>query len=283
MQSASTDEDSPADELDKLSVKIEFLDQDTRLEDIGGLEAVKERLRKVALAFTHQDDRRKGNPVRPQGVLLYGEPGTGKKILVEALANEIGAALWPIQSSDIYQGPNASPEANMNAIFNGAKQLHERTVLLFHDFEALFSNNPEAANETNYALADLFKQQVEALLQANPNILVAVTTNQPGNIDSSLIDPDRFPVAIHIPMPDEAARAQIFTNLIARSMAHSTPFGNDLSVDELAYETDGMSGADINNVLKQAFTRAQHGSEPGTETPISQDDIIAAIQTFKTT
>ena len=91
--------DKPLEQFEDILSAVE---EKVTLNDIGGLEDIKQELHDIALSFSKPEIMTKWGAKRPQGILLYGPSGTGKTMLVEALANEINADLVRIQSSDIY-------------------------------------------------------------------------------------------------------------------------------------------------------------------------------------
>jgi ATP-dependent 26S proteasome regulatory subunit len=253
--------DQPSEDIEatQLSRETEFVEQKTRLEDVGGLDDVKRQLREIALSFRHPEIMEKWAVDRPQGILLYGEPGTGKTMLVDAFASEAGANLWRIKSTEIHESPLGNSEANIQAIFDQAKAMKDKTILFFDEFEAVISvvdsPGPGGADHAKNAVAAIFKQEMNSLTKENPNLIVVAATNKLDRIDSSLIRPGRFDIRLYVQMPDKASREQIFTSIIANCLINAEDdfimFDNDVSLDELAEATDGMSGADINEILRR--------------------------------
>lgn len=273
-------------------IGIERPDDKIRLEDIGGLADTKQLIKDIAATFVHAEVMEKWGAKRPQGVLLYGEPGTGKTMLAHALASEIDAEMWEIKSSDIYEKWLGSSEQKIKELFSVLRRTENRVVVFFDEFDSIvgITEEPSAggADNARNAVAGIFKQEMNTLATENPNILLVAATNDLDRINPALMRPGRFDHKIYVPMPDQEARQQILGNVVAKSVlieqgGEFHTFTNDLDIPEIARVTDGMSGADIHEIvrrllMKKAMTEARTERQAP---PISQEDLIEQIREYR--
>lgn len=272
--------------------EIEIVESKLTLDDVGGLEQVKKTLRDIAISFQHPEVMEKWGATRPQGVLMYGEPGTGKTMLAQALATEMEAEMWAIQSTDIYEKWLGNSESHIKDIFSRARQHEGRLILFFDEFDSIvgITESPDSGGATaRNAVAGIFKQEMNTLAKDNPDVLVVAATNNLDRIDPALIRSGRFDHKVYIPMPDEEARQQIIAGVAAKSMLQQESegfkvFDDDLNIVKLASETDGMSGADISEIFRRlGLSRAMQEARTGQQQPpISQDEIEQEIRRFRT-
>lgn len=114
-----------------------FIEGAIGLDDVGGLKDIKRVLEGIIVSFRNPDTMTKWGAERPQGVLLHGKPGTGKTMIAQALANEIGAELRTVQSTDIYASYLGDSEKRIKDIFERVKQVTGPTVLFFDEFDSI--------------------------------------------------------------------------------------------------------------------------------------------------
>jgi len=254
------------------------------LDQVGGLDEIVGRLREVAVSFRHPDAMARWGARRPQGVLLYGPPGTGKTMLARALANEIGANFQEIHTPDILDKWLGASERNIKAIFGRARRYRQPTVMLFDEFDSIIGyagEGGDSASQAINAVAGIFKQEMNDLIEANPRVIVVATTNFPERVDASLTRSGRFDVKLLVPAPDRDGRAEILAKMI-RQLAAShevtgfVMFAGDVDIDALAARSDGMTGADLAEMLRRAqLAKAMQEARTGTEEgAISQADLL---------
>ncbi|MET8154027.1 ATP-binding protein [Actinoplanes sp. NPDC049668] len=266
--------------------------QTVTLDQVGGLVELVAELRQIAVSFRHPEAMARWGARRPQGILMYGPPGTGKTMLSRALANEIGADFREVRTPEILDKWLGGSERNIKQIFREARRYREPTLILFDEFDSIISyagSGGDAASQAINAVAGIFKQEMNDLIEANPNVIVVATTNFPHRVDDSLIRSGRFDVKISVPRPDEASRAEIFRKMIAQLVAvHEEPgftmFADGLDLAELARLSHGMTGADIKEVLRrvQLAKAMQDARTGGMVGPISQDELKASITELST-
>jgi transitional endoplasmic reticulum ATPase len=257
------------------------------LDQVGGLVDVVAELRQIAVSFRHPEAMARWGARRPQGILMYGPPGTGKTMLAQALANEIGAAFKEIRTPEILDKWLGGSERNIKRIFREARRYREPTVMLFDEFDSIISYagaGGDAASQAINAVAGIFKQEMNSLIEDNPQVIVVATTNFPHRVDESLIRSGRFDIKIAVPRPDDASRAEIFRKMIAQLAGdHDAPgfrmFAADLDPAELAALSPGMTGADIKEVLRRVqLAKAMQEARTGTPVPpITQDELRRSI------
>lgn len=261
--------------------------QTVTLDQVGGLADIVAELRQIAVSFRHPEAMARWGARRPQGILMYGPPGTGKTMLSRALANEIGADFREIRTPEILDKWLGGSERNIKAIFRDARRYRVPTLILFDEFDSIISYagaGGDAASQAINAVAGIFKQEMNDLIEANPNVIVVATTNFPHRVDDSLIRSGRFDVKVSVPKPDEASRAEIFRKMIRGLIsAHEEPgfqmFDEDLDLAGLARASHGMTGADIKEVLRrvQLAKAMQDARGGGRVAPISQQDLTESI------
>ncbi|SCG74565.1 ATP-binding protein [Micromonospora coxensis] len=257
------------------------------LDQVGGLDDVVARFREIAVSFRHPQVMARWGARRPQGILMYGPPGTGKTMLARALANEIGADFREIRTPEILDKYLGGSERNIKQIFREARAHRRPTVMLFDEFDSIISYagaGGDAASQAVNAVAGIFKQEMNTLIEANPDVIVVATTNFPHRVDASLTRSGRFDVKLAIPLPDEDGRAAIVTKMVRELIArHERPgfrmFADDVDPRALAALTPGLTGADLREVLRRvqlakAMREATEGAPAG---PISQDELAEAI------
>jgi transitional endoplasmic reticulum ATPase len=267
--------------------KVPVTTQTVTLDQVGGLADVVAEMRQIALSFRHPEAMARWGARRPQGILMYGPPGTGKTMLSRALANEIGADFREIRTPEILDKWLGGSERNIKQIFRDARRYRVPTLMLFDEFDSIISythSGGDAASQAINAVAGIFKQEMNDLIEANPNVIVVATTNFPHRVDDSLIRSGRFDVKISVPKPDEASRAEIFRKMIRALIAvHESPgfrmFDDNLDLAELARASHGMTGADIKEVLRrvQLAKAMQDARSGGQVAPINQADLLASV------
>jgi transitional endoplasmic reticulum ATPase len=261
--------------------------QTVTLDQVGGLADLVAELRQIAVSFRHPDAMARWGARRPQGILMYGPPGTGKTMLSRALANEIGADFREIRTPEILDKWLGGSERNIKQIFRDARRYRVPTLMLFDEFDSIISyagSGGDAASQAINAVAGIFKQEMNDLIEANPNVIVVATTNFPHRVDDSLIRSGRFDVKISVPKPDEASRAEIFRKMIAQLRSvHETPgftmFADDLDLGELGRASHGLTGADIKEILRrvQLSKAMQDARTGGMVSPISQEELKSSV------
>ncbi|MGK5441082.1 ATP-binding protein [Micromonospora sp. URMC 105] len=257
------------------------------LDQVGGLDDVVARFREIAVSFRHPQVMARWGARRPQGILMYGPPGTGKTMLARALANEIGADFREIRTPEILDKYLGGSERNIKQIFREARGYRQPTVLLFDEFDSIISYagaGGDAASQAVNAVAGIFKQEMNTLIEENPDVIVVATTNFPQRVDASLIRSGRFDVKLAVPLPDETGRAEIIAKMIRELIdRHEQPgfrmFADDVDPRGLAALAPGLTGADIREVLRrvQLAKAMREATERAPVGPISQDDLRDAI------
>ncbi len=251
--------------------KWELKDRPTdKLEDVAGLEDVKQELReKVIYPFSRPELHERFKLKGGGGVLMYGPPGNGKTFIARAIAGELDAAFFhvhPAQIKDKYLG---GTEKNIKSLFDEARK-HEKAVLFLDEAHGLLSRKGEQKNNA----VDAFLEGMDGLVQNENCLLVLVATNFPERLDEPTTREGRLGTHIYVGLPDAAAREGI----IGLKMK-DVPIANDVSFADIASRTDGYTGADMAALCdrsKRFAMRRQLASD--TDEKVESDDFDAALE-----
>jgi transitional endoplasmic reticulum ATPase len=220
--------------------------------DIGGLEKVKQELKEAVESPLKDPERFQKMGIRPpKGLLLVGAPGVGKTLLAKAVATEREANFISIKGPEIFSKWVGESEKGLREIFRKAR-LSAPCIIFIDEIDAL----SQARGDDNPG-AMVYQQVLYTLLlemdglQELKNILVLAATNRPEDMDPALLRPGRFDKIIDIPMPDQPARFHIF-----KVHTKNMPLAKDVNLEELAKQTENYTGAEIENICREAGMNA---------------------------
>jgi transitional endoplasmic reticulum ATPase len=217
--------------------------------DIGGLAEIKREIQEaVELPLKKPEVFEKMGIRMIKGILLYGPPGTGKTLLAKAVANECEANFISISGAQVLTKYVGESEKTVREIFKKARQASP-CVLFIDEIDAIATKRTghgDGGTMVTERIVDTMLTEMDGL-RSLKNVVVIAATNRPDILDPALMRPGRFDRIIEIVPPDEAARLEIFK--IATS---KMPLDKEVSLKELSKITEGYTGADIDNLVREA-------------------------------
>lgn len=216
--------------------------------DVAGVDDAKKELEEV-VDFLKNPGKYKSIGARtPKGVLLIGPPGTGKTLLARALAGEAGTPFFSISGSEFMEMLVGVGAARVRDLFGQAKRTAP-SIIFIDELESIgrsrsmfgMSSHDEREQTLNQILVEMDG------FTPNDNVVVVAASNRPDLLDQALLRPGRFDRRVVLDMPDKEGRLPIL--LIH---ARGKRFGKDMNWEQIAEETVGFSGADLENMLNEA-------------------------------
>ncbi|MEF8852784.1 MAG: AAA family ATPase, partial [Haloarculaceae archaeon] len=218
-------------------------------EDVGGLAAAKSSLEQAVewpLEYGPLFEATETDP--PAGVLLHGPPGTGKTLLARAVAGESGVNFIRVAGPELMDRYVGESEKAVREVFDRARQTAP-TIIFFDEIDGIASGRSDSHEVTQRVVSQLLTELDGAA--ENPNLVVLAATNRKEVIDPALLRPGRLERHVEVPEPDEEARREILA-----VHAAGKPFAEDVDLDELATQTAGFSGAQVEALVREASMRA---------------------------
>lgn len=215
-------------------------------EDVGGLESVKEEIRRKIVYPLQQPElhRAYGRPVGG-AMLLYGPPGCGKTLLLRAVAGEAQCNYLAVGLHEIFDPYFGSTERNLHQMFETAR-LNAPCVLVIDGLDSLAQDRRQVRESQLRNVVNQLLHEMDALRSGGQRVLVLAATSQPWTLDPALCRPGRFEQSLFIPPPDPETRREILQRLLAQK-----PVGR-VNMKALVEATEGFSGADLHWVLDRA-------------------------------
>jgi cell division protease FtsH len=223
------------------------LDRITFNDVAGAGEAVAE-LREIRDYLADPSRYLKVGAAAPKGVLLVGPPGTGKTLLAKAVAGEADAAFFSLSGSDFVESLVGVGAARVRDLFAKARKTAP-AIIFIDEFDAAGRKRGAGIGQGN----DEREQTLNALLVemdgfgGDGGLVVMGATNRPDILDPALLRPGRFDRQVTIDVPDVHGRLEIL-----RLHGNKRPMGPDVSLEEIARQTPGFSGAELANVINEA-------------------------------
>ena len=241
--------------------------------DVAGAEEEKQELQEL-VDFLREPQKFIDLGARiPKGVLLVGPPGTGKTLLARAVAGEAGVKFLSISGSDfveLYVGVGAS---RVRDLFDQAKK--ECPAIVFIDEidavgrqrgAGLGGGHDEREQTLNQLLVEMDG------FAANEGVIVLAATNRQDILDPALLRPGRFDRQVYVGRPDMKGREEIL-----RVHTRNKPLAEDVDLKEIARETTGFTGADLENLMNEAALLAARRDRPYITLADVQESVIKVI------
>ena len=257
----------------ELSDKEEY---SVKLSDVIGLEDAKKALYEaIEIPILHPNLVRKYDVNNIKGIMLFGPPGTGKTMLIKAVASELdGVKLIIISGSDIAKNGLENALSEIRETFNRAKE-NTPSIIFIDEMDSLLPSRNDSS-EFSVHMTSEFLQQLDGIRSASGIVLVGAT-NRPDHIDQAILRPGRIDRFIFVHPPNLEDRARIFEENLSRA-----PLESKIDYKELAERTSGYTGADIANICRQAkLTALEENVSTSSEKKISMADILKVIDATK--
>ncbi|MDX1569068.1 MAG: ATP-dependent zinc metalloprotease FtsH [Xanthomonadales bacterium] len=229
--------------------------------DVAGVEEAKQEVTEL-VDFLRDPGKfqRLGGKI-PRGVLMVGQPGTGKTLLARAIAGEAKVPFFTISGSDfveMFVGVGASRVRDM---FDQAKK-HAPCIIFIDEIDAvgrhrgagLGGGHDEREQTLNQLLVEMDG------FEGNEGVIVIAATNRPDVLDPALLRPGRFDRQVVVPLPDLRGREQIL-----KVHMRKVPYSSNVDARVLARSTPGFSGADLANLVNEAalFAARENAKDVG--------------------
>ncbi len=248
------------------------------LSDVGGYNDVKQELRDAIIMPLEKKDIAHAYGMKPpSGILLFGPPGTGKTMLMRALAKELKYNFVEVKCSQILSQWYGESEKNILEIFNNARK-SAPTILFFDEIDSIGKKRTAAGtDEVTPRVLSALLQEMDGAVKTKASVIVVGTTNVPNQLDPALLRPGRFDKIIYMRLPNIEEREDIF-----RVLTKSLPLTTDIDFKMLARKTERFSGADIKNVVKEAKRMAaKEATAAGKIVPLSMEHFLRLIKVIK--
>jgi cell division protease FtsH len=184
----------------------------------------------------------------PKGVLLVGPPGTGKTLLAKAVAGEADAAFFSLSGSDFVESLVGVGAARVRDLFRKARKAAP-AIIFIDELDAAGRKRGAGIGQGNDEREQTLNQILVEMdgFAGDGGLVVMGATNRPDILDPALLRPGRFDRQIVIDTPDVHGRLEIL-----RLHGGKRPLAPDASLDEVARQTPGFSGAELANVINEA-------------------------------
>ncbi len=240
-------------------------------EDVAGIEEVKEELTEIIDFLKYPNKYRSIGARIPRGVLLTGDPGTGKTLLAKAVAGEAGVPFFHTSGSEFEEMLVGAGASRVRDLFQKARRTSP-CIIFIDEIDAVAKKrgtvlHSGAGEQTlNQILVEMDG------LEERENVIVLAATNRPDVLDPAILRPGRFDRSVYVPMPDKNGRKAILD-----VHARGKKFEDNVSLDVVAKKTVGYSGADLENLLNEAAIMA--AKEGGKK--ITQEELMEAYLKVK--
>jgi len=236
---------------------------------VAGNEEAKESLMDIVDFLKNPEKYHKYGARMPKGVILYGDPGTGKTLLAKAVAGEAGVPFYAISGSDFVQVYVGVGAARVRNLFKKAKS-HGKSVIFIDEIDAI---GKARSNNQNGSSNDEKDQTLNALLTEmsgfgeEEGIVVIAATNRLDMLDNALLRPGRFDRHIEVSLPDVNAREKILSlhlnnkpheNLDIKDIAKKTVYFSGAKLESLINESAILAAKDNSNYITSAHIESAY-------------------------
>jgi transitional endoplasmic reticulum ATPase len=240
-------------EVEPSAIREVFVEvPDVRWEDVGGLKAVKERLKEaVEWPLTYAHIFKQAGIKPPKGILLSGPPGCGKTLLAKAIATESQVNFLSVKGPALISKYVGESERGVREMFRTARQAAP-CIIFLDETEALLPARGTGSSEAHVSerVLSQFLAELDGIEELK-GVLVLGATNRLDLMDPAVLRPGRFDEIVEIPLADEEDRREVFAVHL-----RGKPLAPGIDAGKLAARTEGLSGAEIAAVCNKAALAA---------------------------
>ncbi len=216
--------------------------------DVAGVDEAVEELQEIKEFLADPAKFQAVGAKIPKGVLLYGQPGTGKTLLARAVAGEAGVPFYSISGSDFVEMFVGVGASRVRDLFEQAKQ-NAPSIIFVDEIDAVGRHRGAGLGGGHDEREQTLNQMLVEMdgFDVNTNVILIAATNRPDILDPALLRPGRFDRQISVDAPDLGGREKIL-----QVHAKGKPMAPDVDLRAVAKRTPGFTGADLANVLNEA-------------------------------
>ncbi|MEM2963235.1 MAG: CDC48 family AAA ATPase [Candidatus Anstonellales archaeon] len=266
-------------EIQPSALREVFIEKpNVRWSDVGGLENVKKEIKEAIELPLKNPEVFTRLGIRPiKGILLVGLPGTGKTMIAKAVATETEANFISIKGPEVLSKWVGESERMVRELFRKARTAAP-SIIFIDEIDAIApwrGGDEGGGKRVLEGIVNTLLTEMDGLTNLK-NVVVLAATNRPDILDPALLRAGRFDRIIEIPAPDEKTRLEIF-----RVHTRKMPLAKDVNLEELAKKTDGYTGADIENICREAGMEALRANQEAAS--VSMKNFLDAIKLIRPT
>jgi ATP-dependent metalloprotease len=250
-----------------------------RLSDVKGINEIIEEVENVIKMVKNPDKYTECGAKLHKGLLLFGQPGTGKTLLARAIAGEAQTNFIYCTGSDFDEMFVGVGAKRVRELFEEAKK-NTPCIIFIDEIDSLLSKSRRFGSEGSSSRATINQLLAEMDgFEANDNILVIGATNHEDILDPAAVRPGRFDKKVHVPLPDINGRIEIFDYFLKK-----IPISDEITPKDLAQMTPGFTGAEIENLVNTSIAEAIHNGKEKAEKidfEFARDRIMMGIERKK--